>query len=65
MLSKTYDVNQGEDVSLLRSISFAVTEVEFVGLDTADVLYGPVAVGHYAQRKRLVVTPHHLHRRRY
>ncbi|CAL6307361.1 unnamed protein product [Bathycoccus prasinos] len=50
VLSKTYDVNQGEDVSLLRSISFAITEVEFVGLDTADILYGPVAGGHYVTK---------------
>ena len=50
VLSKTYDVNLGEDVSLLRSISFAITEVEFVGLDTADILYGPVAGGHYVTR---------------
>ena len=50
MLSKTYDVDRGKDVSLLKSISFAITEIEFVGLDTADILYGPVAGGHYVTR---------------
>ena len=50
VLSKTYVGGGGEDFALLQSISFAITEIEFVGLDTADILFGPVAGGHYVTK---------------
>jgi hypothetical protein len=51
VFEKKYDVVNDSANKLFKSISFAIEAVEILGLDTADILYGPVAGGHALTEK--------------